>query len=212
MALNLGQMLRDRRFQLAAGAAGVVGAAVFVMRKKSGASGSSGGDDAATVSAGAGTSGTSYSGTGVFDSTGNDIASWLGDYSGSLQNQLNDYAAQLKTSTDELDTKLNAKTGDLGTQLAKLQTTVDAIAKAQKPAPKPPIKPAPKPKPPSKPAPKPAAQYVTATAFTTHNPAWNSTLSGIAAHQHTTVGNLLKLNPSIKNPSVIRKGQKIRVR
>lgn len=38
---------------------------------------------------------------------------------------------------------------------------------------------------------------------------WNSTLWGIANHYHTTVAELLKLNPSIKNPNVIQPGQKI---
>jgi LysM repeat protein len=38
---------------------------------------------------------------------------------------------------------------------------------------------------------------------------WNTTLWGIANHYHTTVAELLKLNPSIKNPNLIYPGQKI---
>lgn len=71
-----------------------------------------------------------------------------------------------------------------------------------------------KPKPPPKPAPKPAppkTTTVTVAKWTAHNAPWNSTLSGIAAHYHTTVANLLKLNPGIRNPNLIYAGQKIKV-
>lgn len=75
------------------------------------------------------------------------------------------------------------------------------------PAPKPPA-----PKPTPKPAPKPVPKYVTVARFTSKNPPWNSTLSGIAAHEHTTVAALLRLNPSIKDPDLIHPGQRIRVK
>ncbi len=54
--------------------------------------------------------------------------------------------------------------------------------------------------------------YVTVVAYKSPNPPWNSTLSGIASHEHTTVAHLLALNPSITNPSVIHVGQRIRVK
>jgi len=65
-----------------------------------------------------------------------------------------------------------------------------------------------------KPTPKPTShKTVTVSKFTTATAArgsnWASTLSTIAAHEHTTVSRLLKLNPGIKNPNVIRTGQKI---
>lgn len=41
---------------------------------------------------------------------------------------------------------------------------------------------------------------------------WNTTLWGIAKHYNTTVAQLLKLNPSITNPSLIHPGQRIRVK
>ena len=68
-----------------------------------------------------------------------------------------------------------------------------------------------------KPAPaKSTASYVNVSKFTTASAArgsnWASTLSTIAGHYHTSVSNLLKLNPSIKNPNVIHTGQKIRVK
>lgn len=61
-----------------------------------------------------------------------------------------------------------------------------------------------------------AASYINATKFTTASAArgsnWKSTLSTIAAHYHTSVGNLLKLNPSIHNANNIHAGQQIRVK
>jgi outer membrane biosynthesis protein TonB len=78
------------------------------------------------------------------------------------------------------------------------------------PAPPPPPKPRPTPQPAPKPSPS-KAQYVTVAKWTPGNTPWNSTLSGIAAHYHTTVAKLLQLNPGIKNPNVISANQKIRV-
>lgn len=40
---------------------------------------------------------------------------------------------------------------------------------------------------------------------------WNTTLWGIANHYHTSVQELLKLNPNIKDPNLIQPGQKIKV-
>ena len=63
---------------------------------------------------------------------------------------------------------------------------------------------------------KSTAQYVKVSKFTTASAArgsnWASTLSTIAGHYHTSVSNLLKLNPSIKNANVIHTGQQIRVK
>ena len=66
------------------------------------------------------------------------------------------------------------------------------------------------------PAKKPATSYIHASKFTTAAAArgsnWASTLSTIAGHYHTSVSNLLKLNPSIKNANQIHAGQSIRVK
>lgn len=40
---------------------------------------------------------------------------------------------------------------------------------------------------------------------------WNTTLWGIAQHYHTSVPELLKLNPWIKNPNLIHPGDKVKV-
>lgn len=66
------------------------------------------------------------------------------------------------------------------------------------------------------PAKKSTAEYVKVSKFTSASAArgsnWASTLSTIAGHYHTSVSNLLKLNPSIKNPNLIHKDQRIRVK
>jgi LysM repeat protein len=67
------------------------------------------------------------------------------------------------------------------------------------------------PKPPRTPTPT-KLQTVTVAEYTTKNPPWNSTLSGIAKHYNTSVSNLMRLNPWIKNPNMIHKGDKVRVK
>ncbi len=57
-----------------------------------------------------------------------------------------------------------------------------------------------------------AADTVTVVQWTAENTPWNSTLSGIAQHEHTSVAALLKLNPQIKNPNLIYPGEKIKVK
>ena len=77
--------------------------------------------------------------------------------------------------------------------------------------------PTPLPKPPTKKAvttvktPAKAAPIVTVTKWTATNTPWNSTLWGIANHYNTTVANLLKLNPQIKNANLVYPGEKVKV-
>lgn len=56
-----------------------------------------------------------------------------------------------------------------------------------------------------------APKYVDTAKFTTKNPPWNSTLSGIANHEKTTVSALLKLNPWIIDKNKIPYPGRIRV-
>ena len=111
-------------------------------------------------------------------------------------------------------------------QLAGIQDSLDQLGQAPPvsgggstttPPKSGPITSLPVPKPVLKPVQKPApakstASYVNVSKFTTASAArgsnWASTLSTIAGHYHTSVSNLLKLNPSIKNPNVIHTGQK----
>jgi hypothetical protein len=86
-----------------AGAAGL-GALAYVRRKKAGGAG---GGAAATV--GAQATPAYAGGVGGFDSTGTDVAAWLGNYSGNLQHQLDAYQQQLT------DTLAGMPTGATGT-------------------------------------------------------------------------------------------------
>lgn len=67
------------------------------------------------------------------------------------------------------------------------------------------------PKTPPKPTPPkvlPKRRYVVVVKFTTKNPPWNSTLSGIAGRSHRSVSQLASWN-HITNPNVIHPGQRI---
>lgn len=70
----------------------------------------------------------------------------------------------------------------------------------------------PKPAGPPRPVKKPQYKIVTVARWTEHNAPWNSTLWGIAQHEGVKGGwqELAKLN-GIRNPRLIRAGQKIRV-
>lgn len=78
MPMDLKAMLKDKKFQVGAAVAAAAGG--YVLYKKRGAAGSSG----TSVS----TPQASPTGAGSLDTTGTDIAGWLGNYSNNLQNQL----------------------------------------------------------------------------------------------------------------------------
>lgn len=75
----------------------------------------------------------------------------------------------------------------------------------------PPKPPGPRPAPKPTPRPGPSKLYTRAGTWG-KSVKWSTTLSGIASHYHTSVGALLKLNPSIKNANLIHAGQQIRYR
>jgi LysM repeat protein len=177
-------LLHDRRFQIAAMGVAGVGGYVLYRRKQS------------TGSSSSATPGAQAAGTGgTFSSAGTDLATALGNYRQDQQGALDQFAAQLQDT------------------LTQLKAITPSPAPGPAPAPAPSPAPAPAPSPAPAPAPSPTApQYVTVTKFTTSNPAWSSTLSGIAGHYHTSVAALLKLNPSVSNPNVIRTGAQIRVK
>jgi LysM domain len=55
------------------------------------------------------------------------------------------------------------------------------------------------------------ASTVTVGTWNATNAPWDSTLWGIANHFGTTVANLMKLNPQIKNANLIYPGEKVKV-
>jgi hypothetical protein len=88
--------LHDPKVLAGGAAAAAVGAYVLYQRKKTTGSTLSGGSPAATAPA------SSYGGVGTFSSTGTDLASFLGNYSGALQTQLDQYSKQLTDSLSAL--------------------------------------------------------------------------------------------------------------
>lgn len=120
---------------------------------------------------------------GFPDTSGSDQAAVLGNNIGSLDDALAGFAKSI---------------GDIQKQLASMQPQHATNGST------PPIV-APKP------VTLPKARTVTVTRFDPRRPSWSSTLSGIAGHEHTSVGALLRLNPSIKDPDVIRTGSSVRV-
>lgn len=184
-------LIRDRRFQLAAGAVGALG--LFVWWRKRGSSSST------STTAGSGTTPAGTTSAAGFDSTATDLSATLGNFEQAQQGELNDFVSQLTTALQ-------------GLQTVPTQTTPSPVFTAPAPAAATgaPLQSLPTV---SNPAPAPTpAQYVTVTKFTSSNPPWNSTLSGIAGHYGTTVANLLKLNPSITNANLIYPNQQVRVK
>ena len=102
--MNL-QSLTKNKAVLYGGAAVVAGAGLFVVMKLRGSSASS--STGATSSGDAATPGATVAG-GFPDTSGTDIASWLGQYSSGFNTQLGDITSEL---------------GDIQTQLGNLQPT-----------------------------------------------------------------------------------------
>jgi hypothetical protein len=97
------ELLKNRTFQIAAGIVVVIGVYVAMRRKSDGSGGST---DSTQPTSG----GTVYS-TVPSNTTATDIASWMGDYSGSLQQQLNAYSTSLD---EQIQTLQNLGTGESG--------------------------------------------------------------------------------------------------
>jgi len=112
-------LLHNRWVWIGGAAAGGVGLAVYLRRKNAAGGASS--------TAGAQASPAYSGGVGGFDSTGTDVAAWLGNYSGNLQNQLNQYQQQLTDSLAALGTVAPATTGTGGTATPTAVATPPAI-------------------------------------------------------------------------------------
>jgi len=80
-------MLRNRWMLAGLGVAAAAGLFVLVRRQRAGGAAPATGSQASPAY--------SSGSIGTFDSTGTDVASWLGSYSGNLQNQLDEYKATL---------------------------------------------------------------------------------------------------------------------
>lgn len=171
------QLLRNKPLLYGLGAAAALGAFVLYQRTRAGETGPASTDDEA--------SGGGIGQPGYLNTTGTDVANWLGQYSESLQNQFDEFRTSIEEQLGKIPTEPTPSP-------PKPVTTQPVQVVPPKPKPKTPV-------------------YVTVAKYTKSNTAWNSTLSGIAKHYKTSVDALRKLNPSIKNPNVIYTGQKIRV-
>lgn len=182
---SIGSLFKDKRVLIGMAAAGGLGLVVLMRKGSAGASATDGGT----------TQPQAYS-SSDFD-TYNAI-SQLGSA----------WTQQLQGIQDSLDQM--GQQPPVGGSTPTTPTTPGTPAKpiTIQPVPKPTVKPKPKP------AAKSSAAYVNATKFTSASAArgsnWESTLSTIAGHYHTSVATLMRLNPSIKNANNIRAGQKIR--
>jgi hypothetical protein len=86
-------LLHDKRFQYAGAAAAAVGGYVLWQRHKTGATGSSTSPYAAAAPTG---NPSAAGGIGTFNSTGSDVANWLGNQEGVLQDQQTAFLNQLQ--------------------------------------------------------------------------------------------------------------------
>lgn len=182
--------LKDKRVLVGLAAAGGLG--LVVLLKNGGGTGGAAAD---------GSSGGSSMAPAAYDSSGYDVGAQINDGLNGISDDLRGFGDTLTDIQTQLG-KINGPTAGSGTTT----TPPPSGGSIQKPGPKP------APKPP----PKSTAQYVYTTKFTSASAArgsnWESTLSTIAGHYHTSVSNLLKLNPSIKNANKIGVHQKIRYR
>jgi LysM repeat protein len=131
------------------------------------------------------------------NTAGTDVATWLGNQEGTLASQNADFLAQLKASLDALKVVPSPGTahhlpltpalpGDV------IRTPPSDVTLTGRPT-------------------SPLLRYVPVAKYTKTNTAWNSTLSGIAKHENTTVAALMRLNPTITNANLIRTGSQVRV-
>lgn len=74
-----------------------------------------------------------------------------------------------------------------------------------------PISPVPVNPPPTQNPPAPQHKYVTVAKWLPMNTPWNSTLWGIANHEGLTLRRIEQLNPQIKNPNLIYKGERVEI-
>lgn len=186
MPLDMTAVKRNKWMVAGAGGVGLVVLYALYKRRQSSAAASGSGTAATST-------GTVSGPLAGVDTTGTDMAGWLSQFGQQQQTQL-----------DQFQTAISQQLATLGQ--APTRPSVPT------PAPPPPASKPPASKPPAThPTSSPASQYVTVARYTSRNAPWNSTLSGIAGHYHTSVSALMKLNPSIRNANRINTGQRIRV-
>jgi LysM domain len=91
--MNWRELIRNRWVQVGAAAAAGLGLVVLI-RRRAGTGATAASSTSTPAPAATGYAG----GPGTLDSTGTDVASWLGSYSGNLQTQLDQYQSQLTSA------------------------------------------------------------------------------------------------------------------
>lgn len=91
--MNWRELLRNKPALYGLGAAAALGGFVLYRRMQSGETDTGAADESGDGSIGA---------PGYLNTTGTDVASWLGNYSASLQNQLTEYQRSLQDALDAL--------------------------------------------------------------------------------------------------------------
>lgn len=186
--MNLKALAGNRRVQLAAGGVAVAGVAGFALWRRHQAGG-----EAASSAADASSSGTpaAYVPGSFPDTSGTDMAGYLGQFGSNLQTQLDDFLSALQDAQAGQTIPTSGSTGT-GTTAPTGPHTLPAVAPA-----------------PAKSGSPTPVRTVTVSKYTTNNAPWNSTLSGIAGHEGTTVKALQKLNGI--TGTTIYPGQKIKI-
>lgn len=123
--MDLRGLLHNRWAWAGVGVAGLAGLVAFMRRRRSSsaAGGSAVGASNASPAYASGPVG------GPFDSTGTDVANWMGQYSGNLQNQLNEYKQSLTDAVTAISQIPTAPAAP-----AAPATTAPAVASPQTPA------------------------------------------------------------------------------
>lgn len=202
MAADLKALLHNKKAMAGVGVAGAAGLGVWYYRKSHGGGGSSTTDTAATTDGGSTVP--AGSAAGQFpDTSGTDVANWLGNQEGSFQDEFTQFLTDSATQQQQF-------LSQFGTVLQPAPTPSPVSTPTPVPHPVTPAPPKVKVGTPKAPVTaKPVAHpYVTVERYTTSSPPWQSTLSGIAAHEHTTVAALEKLNGNV-DPKKLQIGQHI---
>jgi LysM repeat protein len=197
MPFDLRRILRDKRVMIG-GVAVAGGAGLYALYRRSHGGGA--GVGTAAEAAGSGTA-PQGSAAGVFpDTSAQNAEDWFSQFGGQLQQELDQYQQQLTTALGGLNATNPPVSGSGGTG--------GVLPGAGSPGPIIPgggsggggTQ---------HPTPGTVHQSIWTVPWTRLNTAWNSTLSGIAAHEHTTVAHLMQLNPGIRDPNIIGSHQQI---
>lgn len=191
--MNLSGLLKNKKTLYVGGAAALGVGALWAYTRGGGG-----------FAGGGSSSGGSAAPQAFLDSSAQDMSQALDQAEQSWSADLREFSGSLQDVMDKLNTLPPAGTGNPTGNPTPTPAPTTPGGTTSPSTPAPPVVP--------KPAAKPAPEYTWTTAYRKTNTPWNSTLSGIAKHYHTTVSALLKLNPKIKNPNVIGSHQQIRIK